>query len=336
MDPEVEAVVEPLADGAPPPGNEEEAPGPPPPGDEALAEDEAPGPDKSVVDLLGDDVPEWLKEFDGAGKPYKVSREEIDTIFRDHPKAAQLISNLRQVANAATRAAAADRKALAVASAKVAAQGREFKAEREKLWKVFADPKIRDAIKPPEGEAPDEFTPEGRKWHARNEFSERMGKFFEALDARIKQDSDAFQTEEQGRVALARRDEIAAFAAEHDDFVAFIPYVKQLQDQYGGPAKMPAEEAYYIAQGKVARGTWEAPAKARARAENAPKDQPKPEALARRSARAAMPGAKAGASPPETSPPLGLTSMEIAQWYEEHPEVLEANTKTIARTGRLR
>lgn len=188
-------------------------------------------------DLFGEDVPEWMKEFDASGKPFKVPKAAVDALPMD---AKQLIHNLRKMAFGRTAEAAKVAKAALAERGAIAKARAGVDAEHAKLRELIVGAK--KLIVQPEGEAPDLWTEEGQVWRAKKETADYLQRFFDGFGKLGEEHEAKVKADVQMSTVERRIAEIRSFANEHADFKTLKPTIEKLV--LGFDHAITAEDAY--------------------------------------------------------------------------------------------
>jgi hypothetical protein len=229
--------------------------------------------------------------------------EELEALPME---AKRIIHHLTQQARAKAAEVGSEKANLAGARAALEGRSAQLSAEQTALWKLFGDSKIAEALKPPDGEAPDPFTVEGIQFLVKKHTAEQMKAFVDSVNAA------------SGTYAKAHEDKIAAdsyakestaldeFMGSHPDFMAHGDRIEALVKNHG----LRFDTAYMLAAAEALAAGGAKPA------------QPKvdPMAAARRAARLGSqpPGAGVTATAlPDTSE---MNIIQIADYLEKHPE----------------
>jgi len=296
------------------------APEPPAEAQEAEATDSGEAPEKKEdpqeeeVDLLGDEVPHWMNEFDARDKPFKVSKEQMEALPME---AKQLIHNLRKMALDKTRTVASERKALEDASIKHEERVAALNHDKAKLYEIFQNEELQKLLKPPKGEAPPAYTDEGQKWRAEKYVSEMMSKIVGKMTNLSQEAHQEYKKQESDRALANRLTELKSFSDKNPDFKSF---KKEIIEYRKSHPSVSSEDAYYLLKAKQG-GFSVAP----------PKEDPlETIKKARKEVRSRLSKTvSSNAAQGQMRPPPGLSAREKAQWYQKNPGASKLVLKQI-------
>ena len=154
--------------------------------EEAPADESVPGEGQDGQALLdsifSDSPPDSVAALEAIiekeGKDFSVSAAQFAALPLE---AKQLITNMRRMTTQKTQGLADERRVFTGREKVLADRERKFEQERAKMHGLFANDAIKDAVKPPEGEAPDIFTEEGQKWRIQQGVAAHLGEFMKAI-----------------------------------------------------------------------------------------------------------------------------------------------------------
>lgn len=263
------------------------------------------------VDLLGEDVPEWLKEYDGLGRSFKVSKDDLERIYNHEDKSiGQVLHNFRRQATNAVRSVAEEKKALLQRERQLNQQEEHFVQERSKLSAIFQNPELQKLVMAPSGPPPaDEFSEEGRSWFAQKEVASRIGPIINAIAKSVGDEQQRFEESYHARVMEERKAELQSFIDSKPDFESLREDIVTLRGQRNN--MITAEEAYHLVKARKTGGASQRAAKPRVQT---PVDK------ARAVARGV--GVKPRAEVPQQPP--DLSAVQLAEWWEKNPDAYQA------------
>ena len=208
-----------------------------------------PGESGSVSQLTGvslaegNDVPEWMKVFDGSGAPVTVTAEELDALPMEGKKAVHAMYAELQAERAKVAEA---REQIATNRRTLSEENISLKSEQSKLYDIFADPRLKAFLEPPDGDAPDPYSAEGIQHTAKETVSQILGEFMKTMQDVASEADQARESAVLESRREARRAELKAFVAEHSDFGQFREDISRLVKEHN----MPAEDAYLFIKAK--------------------------------------------------------------------------------------
>ena len=289
----------------------------PEPAAEAQPEEKAPPEEEEKVDLLGDEAPHWLKEFDARDKPFKVSKEQMDALPME---AKQLIHNLRKMALDKTRAAAEERKGLTSREAEYEEKVASLNHDKAKLYEIFQNEELQKLLKPPTGEAPPSYTEEGQQWRAEKYVSEMMSKIVGKMTNLSEAAHLDYKQAEKQRTVNTRVAELKEFSKANPDFRSYKDEIVKYRKEH---PSVSSEDVYYMLKAKS--GKLVDPA--------AKEDPVETIKRARREVRSRL--SKTISSDAEYGtlrPPSGLSARQKAEWYRKNPTAANLVMKQIRGT----
>jgi len=271
-------------------------------------------PQEEEIDFLGDDVPQWMRDFDARDKPFKVSKEQMDELPME---AKQLIHNLRKMALDKTRSIADEKRELDNRRSTLEEKGAALNHDKAKLYEIFQNPELQKLLKPPTGAAPPAYTEEGQQWRAEKHVSDMMSKIVGKMTSLSRDAHDEYKTQERKRGIDKRIGELKEFSKENPDFQEYKPQIIEYRKSHPTVA---SEDVYYLLKAKS--GKLVTPGKA-----EDPVDTIK---RARREVRSRLTKTTSSDAAYGTlRPPTGLSARQKAQWYSQNPEAAKLVMKQI-------
>jgi hypothetical protein len=265
------------------------------------------------VDLFGEDLPAWVRQFDGAAdaKPGVVSKADLDALPLEARRIIQALTHQARgkVADVGTKTAA-----LAADRARHEENAGKLIAEQAALWKMFGHSRIAEVLKAPDGEPPDPYTQEGINWLVKKHTAEQMAELINGITTAAGEAEKEYKASQAEKAYSAEMTALDAFMAERADFMEHADRIEELVQKNG----LRFDKAYMLAVAE-AGGT---PAKAAP-----PKEDPIAKArTASRLRGSPPPSAGTGA----IAIPKFNNIVDMATWLQANPE---AQQHIIRRHG---
>lgn len=296
--PTAEAPAVPKAEAPPPPEAKPE--------EKVEAKPEAKPEEKAEPkkDVLGTDAPEWMKKFDARGDTYEPNEDDLKNLS---PEAQRVLNAMYRKSQKAAEDYQHRQSSLDARQRSIEDSQSMVAEERLRLYKLLQNDEARGAVKAPEGEAPDPFTPEGMAFMVQKEVAQRMEAYFKSLDDNIKKQQDEYQAVKNEKATKERVSAIKEFAKKNPDFVKYKDEILTLRKKMNNA--ISAEDAYMLLKAK--KGEIGSPVQ-----ETNGVDESRKRARAATGRGSNIDGSKKG-------PPDGASAVEIMRYYRNNPEQME-------------
>lgn len=265
------------------------------------------GAEDGGFDIFAEDAEEqlpYLAQFDLRSDKFSVTKDELEQL----PMAAKkTVHNLRKGYHDKARSLAEARRQFEQERAQFEQAKMAVGKEREALYAIFNNPDLMKLAQPPEGEPPDEYTPEGQRYIAKAAAAEHVQEFFNSLKKAVDSQNEEYQTQVAAQARAKREAQLQEFAKKHTDFFDHREAIIEMRKSIPG---LTAEQAYYTIKGQQL--------------------SKKPNEAER--TLNALGGGERSSSPSQSlTPPKGLTSRELYEWFQRNPKAHKATLERLRK-----